>query len=239
MSDENPAGLTLHFGGEETFVPDNVVKGRFGEDHVPMRSGRISERTCWHRESIVDAEARRVQCGTCHVDLDPIAVLAEIARQGEWVLALRKEKRKLEGEIDALKADAKRLRDQRKRLGGLTRQEEYNARREAVAALLRERQASQPEASPRKPWHFTDTAGFATEPKAFSFHRARRNGQWGWLVHLHVGNAALHEQWAENAPFPKRKEDAMAWARELAEAHGFAYAEFGEPAPVTPLAVVR
>lgn len=66
---------------------------------------------CRHRQSHFDRLARRVWCRDCGVDLDPIAVIADLAGEWDRLLDARRETARLHKEIADLEAQRKRLRD--------------------------------------------------------------------------------------------------------------------------------
>lgn len=57
---------------------------------------------------MVDEHARTFEC-ECGADMDPIWFLLEIANDGDWVVAMRKERRELEAEILDLRKERTRL----------------------------------------------------------------------------------------------------------------------------------
>ncbi|MFI5296915.1 MAG: hypothetical protein ACHREM_02360 [Polyangiales bacterium] len=86
---------------------DNVVRIR--PDVFPLRAGDSTGNkapACFHHQAIIDQRMRIVQCGTCGANIDAIDELLKIARESDWVLAMRAEARQLREQITALKAEA-------------------------------------------------------------------------------------------------------------------------------------
>lgn len=93
-------------------------------EELPVRT-RHESRECWHRQhgSFVSEGARTVTCRGCGVALDPIEVLAQIARNREGLVhagqRLRRERDYLTREVEELKRQERnaksRIRTARKR----------------------------------------------------------------------------------------------------------------------------
>lgn len=64
---------------------------------------------------MVDEHARTLECDACGAEMDPIMSLLEIANDGDWVVAMRKERRELEAEILGLRKERTALRSAVKR----------------------------------------------------------------------------------------------------------------------------
>jgi hypothetical protein len=80
------------------------------------RSVQRDKASCFHQRSVVDRQARTVECKDCHTPLDPFVVLHRLAQDMSAWQHARDEKKKLDLEIVALKAEVKRLKDQRRRV---------------------------------------------------------------------------------------------------------------------------
>jgi hypothetical protein len=64
---------------------------------------------CYHRQTLVDNRNRTIECEHCHVLLDPIDVLWQLAHSSDWSYA-KQEKLKLEKLCHQLTEEKKRLR---------------------------------------------------------------------------------------------------------------------------------
>jgi len=124
MSDELDDKLKFVVPIEEPTVestdppPDNVRRIDFSP--IGLSSGRVAQ-YCTHSHSIVDGHARKVRCKACGVDLDPIEVLAKLARRADAFLWTVKEERRIKERITELKKEEARIKARvktaRKRLG--------------------------------------------------------------------------------------------------------------------------
>lgn len=65
---------------------------------------------CWNHSPTVDPVNRKVHCGKCRAELDPIDVLATIAHANSNGQYLRAEVEKLRKELEALKAEEQRVK---------------------------------------------------------------------------------------------------------------------------------
>lgn len=96
---------------------DDLVVGLRDEligEKLPLHT-KILAPLCLHSGSYIDVRARAVSCQKCGVQLDPFEVLDKIAREADWVLALRRERHDLATEVDALKVEVRKLKAQKKR----------------------------------------------------------------------------------------------------------------------------
>jgi hypothetical protein len=84
------------------------------EPTYPLSRG-VSTTFCAHNQHVIDDVKREVTCGRCGAHLDPITVLASYANDPAWVLQCRRERVRLEREIDALKKDVSSLKAMKKR----------------------------------------------------------------------------------------------------------------------------
>lgn len=66
-------------------------------------------------------------------------------------------------------------------------------------------------------------------PKRFTFSRSKRGyDAWGWSVGLWAGTHWIDCAYHLGAPHPRRKADAVKWAKGIAEQYGFQYVEYRE-----------
>jgi hypothetical protein len=92
----------LGIGDErETSAPERLRNG-------PPRDEK--QAACFHRQRVVCASARTMECADCGASLDPIAILSDIAHDADWVVALRAERKKLEADVETLRAQASSTR---------------------------------------------------------------------------------------------------------------------------------
>lgn len=71
---------------------------------------------CAHRERVIETRSRKVLCARCKVELDPIAVLAELAQDGSMLVILRRQRSSLKAEITRMTQTRDKLRTQVRRL---------------------------------------------------------------------------------------------------------------------------
>jgi hypothetical protein len=84
------------------------------------------------------------------------------------------------------------------------------------------------------------TPDMATAQKAFSFHRRKRKGVWGWAIHFRIGQITLRDyEWTDGLPFPRWLEDAKQWAVGFARLHGFEPMQEVQKPKVKPKPVLR
>jgi hypothetical protein len=117
-------------GWNQNVVP--FPRGQFERGHnerdaaleeLPVRS-KHTALTCHHRQhgSFVDEGARVVTCRGCGVVLDPIEVLAWLARDREWLVnqgrGLRNERDHLQRQVDELKRQERNAKSRIRRARG-------------------------------------------------------------------------------------------------------------------------
>lgn len=89
---------------ESTDPPgDNVIALEFSP--IGISTGRLIDRYCSHSHSIVDNNARIVKCRACGAELDPIAVLWQLAHKADSFRWMAEEKRRLEARVAELKKE--------------------------------------------------------------------------------------------------------------------------------------
>lgn len=81
---------------------------------IPLGTAHIGP-TCLHSRTEVDESARKVRCATCRADLDPIHVLAVLAREVDAWAHLHAAKRALGKACEELKAEVQRLKAAKRR----------------------------------------------------------------------------------------------------------------------------
>lgn len=88
-------------------------------DLVPgvIRRSRKGREYCMHQPAI-DPNAREVWCIKCEAPLDPIDQFLRFAAKGEEYLHMVHATNELRKEVEALKAERSRLKQQVKRAGG-------------------------------------------------------------------------------------------------------------------------
>lgn len=69
-----------------------------------------------YHAAIVDERARRVECSRCKAELDPFVVLNELARHHEWYKHIIAESARLGAEMEALKGEVAKMRGARNAL---------------------------------------------------------------------------------------------------------------------------
>jgi hypothetical protein len=85
------------------------------KDAVPLQVIR-GKNECRHAERHVDADARRIYCAGCKIELDPIAVLVELAGDGTMLAFVRNQLKRVQADVEAFSARRTRLRGQLRRL---------------------------------------------------------------------------------------------------------------------------
>lgn len=96
------------------------------KDAIPLQVIRGSDE-CRHAERHVDAEARRVHCASCKVELDPIAVLVDLASDGNMLAFVRRQLVRVRSDVESLEGRRKRLRAQIRQLKDELRELKPNA----------------------------------------------------------------------------------------------------------------
>lgn len=98
----------------------NVVELQPKQRRFPLHSRSTSSKPrrpfCEHKQALVDACARTLECAACGATLDPITLLAQIAHAADWVLALREETERLEKQTSDLRREVTNLKAQKRRL---------------------------------------------------------------------------------------------------------------------------
>lgn len=89
---------------------DNVIPFAPRPGRFRLLSGRKDGPICFHEHALVDRLNRAVWCADCNATLDPIEELAKIARDVDWVVAMRREKAGLEVETERLKHERDALK---------------------------------------------------------------------------------------------------------------------------------
>lgn len=140
MTDEKPIGLNvIHL-----FGPPPAAEGAL---EVKWSGSR-----CYPHWPIVDRALRSVTCKRCKANLDPIDILLEVARRHEEWTRLSAESSTMRREIEALKAEEKRVKARTKSASrkdaqtaveaererdGLRRQQTFDAAKEIAELSLR------------------------------------------------------------------------------------------------------
>jgi hypothetical protein len=83
-------------------------------DLSKVRRARL-QAYCPHRSSLVDTQARRIECSTCGAMLDPFDVLDQLVSDVEWMRMMLLERTKLEKDVGDLRAEIVRLKAARRR----------------------------------------------------------------------------------------------------------------------------
>lgn len=87
-------------------------------DRFRLHTGRKDREkpTCFHSGTVlVDFLARTLECAACGAQIDPMSELNKIAREADWTLSMRAEKKKLEQELEALKVQIRGAKATKKR----------------------------------------------------------------------------------------------------------------------------
>lgn len=98
-----------------------LVEGETRSNVVALPVGRFPVHTsgagvrCSHRQALIDVGRRSVVCAACGAHLDPYAELDRIARDADWVVAMRREKLELLAELRDLREQRTRARAELRR----------------------------------------------------------------------------------------------------------------------------
>lgn len=123
-------------------------------DEAPLRLRRPGkEKTCEHRNSWVDVQARRLHCRDCGVELDPYTVLAQIADRRESLIRraqhYRGEISRLQERVDAL---TKAEKNAKARIRGARRRRDDRDALIAAASVVPEHQVVAVRIGGYQPW---------------------------------------------------------------------------------------
>jgi hypothetical protein len=125
VSDDEPGGTIIHM-----FGPPPAVEG------APVTAERKG--FCYPHWPVINEELRTVSCRKCKAPLDPIAVLLEVSRKhNDWV-RLGEETRTMRKDIEALKAEEKRVKARTQSHGRKDAAEAVAAERAKLAARYAE-----------------------------------------------------------------------------------------------------
>jgi len=103
----------MKIDGPKPDEPNNVIPfdpGRDRPEQPWLRREYHKREKCHHLQVVVSAEDRRCYCGECDVELDPIAVLLELAHKERNLYYSRKEVRRYEGQVQELKREERRVK---------------------------------------------------------------------------------------------------------------------------------
>lgn len=110
-------------------------------DLATVRRARVSK-YCGHAHAEVDSNARVLQCSDCGAQLDPFEHLGRLANEAEWISSLRDERRRLNDEIAAMRAQLTNLRA---RIRTAAKRDPIVARLQQLRASLRGRLTRHPD----------------------------------------------------------------------------------------------
>lgn len=110
MADDNRDGNVIPFPG--AYRPPTPPEG-LPEQTLERGSLGSPCGTPARHVVVVDVHARRVQCKRCNADLDPIAVIGDMAKHFEQHAFLIGENTRLSAKRDELTEEVKRLRGER------------------------------------------------------------------------------------------------------------------------------
>lgn len=96
---------------------DNVVRLR--AESFPLEQGESRRRKgpmCMHHRVLVDSQMRITECKTCGAYIDPFEYLLGVARESDWLVAMRAEKKKVAVELQDTKDALTKLRSEVRRV---------------------------------------------------------------------------------------------------------------------------
>lgn len=91
---------------------ENVVRPNFQQPQLVrgLSKSSLEGRRCSHAQTVVDLNAREVECEVCGAPLDPIQVLDRLARDGTNLRWAREELKRVKERVEELKAEEKRVK---------------------------------------------------------------------------------------------------------------------------------